>query len=210
MKYKIKDIYYDAVIIRKNNKNTYIRVKDFKIEITTSYFTSQKTIDKLVLNNENKLYKMLNKSVKQKKEDLLFSYLGQKYDIIIVPTVEHIIFDKDKLYANNTKQIEAYLNKKTKEIFISRYEYVLSIFKEIIPHYNLKIRSMKTRWGVCNKRAKTITLNSKLIRYDIEVIDYVIIHELAHLIHFNHSRDFWNLVSKYCPNYKDKRRILKE
>ena len=74
----------------------------------------------------------------------------------------------------------------------------------------LKIRTMKTRWGVYNKLKHSITLNSRLIEYDYEKIDYVIIHELSHVIHFNHSNEFWNLVSKYCPEYKRIRKELKE
>ena len=69
---------------------------------------------------------------------------------------------------------------------------------------------MKTRWGVCNIRDNSVTLNSKLIEYDIEELDYVIIHELSHFIHFNHSKAFWNQVEKYTPNYKQIRKKLKD
>ena len=69
---------------------------------------------------------------------------------------------------------------------------------------------MKTRWGVCNKRDNSVTLNSKLMEFDLEKLDYVIIHELAHFIHFNHSKDFWNLVCKYEPNYKKIRKEMKD
>ena len=61
-----------------------------------------------------------------------------------------------------------------------------------------------------NKANHSITLNSHLIEYDIEKLDYVIIHELSHIIHFDHSKSFWQLVSKYCPNYKKIRKELKE
>ena len=69
---------------------------------------------------------------------------------------------------------------------------------------------MKTRWGVCNRKNLSITINSELIKLDIEKIDYVIIHELAHFIHFNHSINFWNIVAKYCSNYKAIRKSMKE
>lgn len=69
---------------------------------------------------------------------------------------------------------------------------------------------MKTRWGVCNRKDNSVTLNSELIRYEADKLDYVIIHELSHFVHFNHSKNFWNLVSKYCPNYKQARKDLKE
>jgi len=63
---------------------------------------------------------------------------------------------------------------------------------------------------VCNKKNKTVTLNSELIKYSIDKLDYVIIHELSHFIHFNHSKDFWNLVSKYCPRHKEIRKELRD
>ena len=69
---------------------------------------------------------------------------------------------------------------------------------------------MSTRWGVCNRKLKRVTLNSLLIRYPLEALDYVIIHELSHFVHFDHSKEFWNLVSKYCPNYKQLRKEMRD
>ena len=83
------------------------------------------------------------------------------------------------------------------------------MFEENIPYPNLKIRKMKTRWGVCNRKNNNVTLNSELIKYGYDQIDYVITHELSHFVHFNHSKDFWMTVSKYCPNYKKIRKSLK-
>ena len=83
------------------------------------------------------------------------------------------------------------------------------MFEESILLPNLKIRKMKTRWGVCNIKTNNITLNFYLSRYNIECLDYVIIHELAHLLEANHSKKFWNIVSKYCSNYKDIRKKLR-
>ena len=74
----------------------------------------------------------------------------------------------------------------------------------------LKIRKMKTRWGVCNKKTKTITLNSELMKYSIDKLDYVIVHELSHFIYFDHSKNFWKQVEKYCPCYKKIRKELKD
>ena len=95
-------------------------------------------------------------------------------------------------------------------MFKERLDYSYHVFLESIPYPKLKIRTMKTRWGVCNKRDNSVTLNSKLIEYNIEALDYVIIHELSHFVHFNHSKEFWMLVSKYNPNYKQIKKYLKE
>lgn len=203
-------IKYPIKVIRKNNKNTYIRVVSDEICVTTSYFTTDNSINKLIKSNEIAIKKMLTKHVNRKKSDSQISILGKKYDIIIMPIIKNISFDNDKIYIKSKQELTKYLNKYALEIFNKRYEYICNQFNENVPLYRLRQRSMKSKWGVCNKLSKTITLNNHLIEYRIEVIDYVIIHELCHLIHFNHSKLFWSLVSKYCPDYKRLRKELKE
>ena len=68
---------------------------------------------------------------------------------------------------------------------------------------------MKTRWGVNNRGNNTITLNSELLKKDIDLLDYVIIHELCHFYEANHSPRFWAWVSKYYPDYKLARKRLR-
>lgn len=72
----------------------------------------------------------------------------------------------------------------------------------------LGFRSQKTRWGSCTAQGR-VSLNWRLIVAPPEVIDYVVIHELAHLRHHDHSRAFWSLVERYCPNYVESRAWLK-
>ena len=79
-----------------------------------------------------------------------------------------------------------------------------------IPFFTLKIRYMKTRWGVNNLTRHTITLNSELLKKEIDLIDYVIIHELCHFYEANHSPKFWARVSEYYPDYKGARRRLSD
>lgn len=73
----------------------------------------------------------------------------------------------------------------------------------------LSFRSQKTRWGSCNSKGK-ISLNWRLMIAPVEVIDYVIVHELSHLVHYDHSRSFWNLVAQYSPDYKTQKTWLKK
>ena len=108
------------------------------------------------------------------------------------------------------KKFEKWYKVQQQNIFEERLEYNYNLFDEINVCPQLKIRTMKTRWGVYNRVKHSITLNSHLLEYTYEEIDYVIIHELSHVIHFNHSKDFWNLVEKYCPDYKKIRKRLKE
>lgn len=66
---------------------------------------------------------------------------------------------------------------------------------------DLKFREQKTRWGSCSSRG-SLNFNWRLVVFKPEIIDYVIIHELAHLQHMNHSAAFWSLVEKHCPAYE--------
>jgi len=73
----------------------------------------------------------------------------------------------------------------------------------------LEVKAYRARWGSCRHDA-LIQLNWKLIMAPSQVIDYVIVHELSHLVHFNHSPAFWALVASHCPDFKRQRQWLKE
>lgn len=211
MKYLIDNKEYEVVIEKKNNKNLYIRVKaDNKIYVTCNYFTTKNMILKVLDENISSLQKMVKRVEKQTEKDNKFFYLGKSYDIIIKDDIKSVLLTNDKIYTKDLRMLDRWYKEEIIRVFDERYVIVFNNFKEDIKSPILRIRNMKTRWGVYNRRNHTITLNSKLIEFDIEKIDYVIIHELSHIIHFNHSKSFWNLVSKYCKNYKVIRREMKE
>ena len=84
---------------------------------------------------------------------------------------------------------------------------------ELIKETGLKpnkitIKQIKYAWGSCSSK-KNITLNLELIKYSQQAIRYVILHELCHLKYMNHSKDFWNLVEKYMPDYKQIKKEFK-
>lgn len=73
----------------------------------------------------------------------------------------------------------------------------------------VSIREQRTRWGSCSSRGN-LNFNWKLVMAPVEVLDYVVIHELCHMKELNHSSNFWALVGKVCPDYKNYRKWLKE
>ena len=211
MEFVLNGNVYEVVIIKKNNKNLYIRVKeDMKIYVTCGYFTTKSTIKKVLEENKSSLQKMINKMHNEIKDSNKIFYLGQSYDIIIDSNVRSVTILDDKIYTKDKSMLDKWYKDEIIRIFDDRYVYVYNHFNENIKSPILKIRTMKTRYGVYNRMNHTITLNSKLIEFEIEKIDYVIIHELSHIIHFDHSRDFWNLVGKYCKDYKRIRKEMRE
>ena len=210
MSFELDNIVYDVIIQRKNNKNLYIRVKeDMKIYVTCNYFTTKLEIKRILNENKDALRKMVNRINKIKDDNSKFFYLGNSYDIIINENVDKVTILDNKIITKNQKMLDKWYKDEIVRIFDERYVYVFNHFYENIKSPILKIRTVKTRYGVYNRKNHTITLNSKLIEFDIEKIDYVIIHELSHIIHFNHSKSFWNLVSKYCKDYKRIRKEMK-
>ena len=211
MKFEIDNNLYDVIITRKNNKNTYIRVKsDLKIYVTTSYFATKGSIMRLLEKNKTDLKRMIEHQNKELAKQDSFFYLGKKYDIIEVSNQDKVEIVNDTIYVKNKSMLNKWYKEEIIRIFDERYVYNYNRFAEVTKSPILKIRTMKTRWGVYNRGNHTITLNSKLIEFEEEVIDYVIIHELSHIIHFDHSASFWQLVAKYCPNYKIIRKYMKE
>lgn len=208
--YKLDGQTYNVLVVKKNNKNTYIKIKDdMTIYVTTNYLTSKREVKVILDNEKDFLRKALSRTRKKLEKEELFYYLGKKYDIILVP-FENTEVSNGKIFVKDEKILEKWLKKQMKRIFTERLEYNYNLFDEDIPFPKLKIRSMKTRWGVCNKRDNSVTLNSKLIQYSIHEIDYVIIHELSHFVHFDHSREFWETVRLHMPDYKKSVAILKE
>ena len=195
---------------KKTTKNTYIRVKDdLTVYVTTNYFTSDKSIIKLLEKNYNSIVKMVEKQQIKNNNNLNFNYLGKNYDIIYTESID-ILFGTDKVFLNKKLDIDKWYKKQAKVIFKNHLDALYKNFSKSIPYPDLKIRKMTTRWGVCNTKLKTVTLNLELIKRDTKYLDYVIVHELSHLIHPNHSSSFWSLVEENYPNYKKIRKQMKE
>ena len=198
---------YQIEVIRKNNKNTYLRVKDNKIVVTTNYLTSNRTISKLITSNKEFIDRALTKSI-SKSEDTSFKLFDREYDIIY--GFKDTEVDNNKIYTKDEKSLNKYLSLYITNIYSERLDYWYNKCEEDIPVPNLKVRKMTSRWGVCNIKNHNVTLNSELSKYDIKALDYVIVHELSHFIHHNHSKDFWLLVGKYYPKYKEVRKYLRD
>jgi len=115
------------------------------------------------------------------------------------------------LYLNPSKKpiqeiIFSWLQKQARLMLNQELKYWAAVMK--LTPKQFRLSSAKTRWGSCSGK-NAISLNWRLILTPLEVLQYVVIHELAHIAEKNHSIDFWNIVAKFDPNFKLNRKYLK-
>lgn len=202
---------YEVVIERKKIKNMYLRVKeDLKIHITCNNLITKTHIEKFIVDNIEDVKKMIERMKKRVEKKEHFYYLGKKYDIVFLNISKTPELIENKIYAKDMNSINNFVKKNTKILFRERLDYNYEKFNGEIPYPKLVIRKMTRKWGHCNKRDCVVTLNSDLIKYEIDDLDYVIVHELSHLIEFNHSKAFWAQVKKHKPDYLINKKHLKE
>ena len=208
MKVEIDKHILEVFITKKRQKNTYIRVKeDLNIYVTTNYFTTKDDILKLIENNKTSISRMITRQEKKQHKEKEFTYLGKKYNLVLINSKE-ITLGLETILYNNLENLHKWLVKQANSIFLEELNKMYNIFPINIPYPSLTIRKMKTRWGVCNTKTKRVTLNLELIKKDLKYLDYVIVHELAHLVYPNHQYEFWSLVGQVIPNYKELRKEL--
>jgi predicted metal-dependent hydrolase len=142
------------------------------------------------------------------KTDLAYiqSFLKQK-EQWIQAKVEYILNLRAQLPTHSYSEIEKKKMKiRAKSFILDRLNHWSVIMN--IRYQNFRLSSAKTRWGSCSNK-NTISINWKLILAPLEVLDYVVIHELAHVKEKNHAKAFWNLVQTFDPNYKHHRQWLR-
>lgn len=197
----------EVIVERKRIKNIYFRInEDKQIYVTCPKYVSTIEIDHLLKENIKSLERMYKKVVKHDSEKEHILFLGKELDFV---QYKKIMFDENTAFGPSVDEVNAYLEKHSLKFFQERMDIYLPSYGNI-PKFRLRIRKMKSRWGVCNKSSMTVTLNTLLIHKKPYLIDYVICHELAHFYHMDHSQDFWKCVEEHFPRYKEARKELRD
>jgi predicted metal-dependent hydrolase len=160
------------------------------------------------LNNINELNDDLYLPISNINSPLQFTYLGKPYVKVFDESVKGVVIEDGFIYAKNESTFDKWYKNECIKVFSDRINFIVNYFDNI-PKFSLRIRNMKTRWGVNNVTRRIITLNSELLKKDVSLIDYVIIHELCHFYEANHSSRFWKQVEKRYPKYKEARKRMK-
>ena len=141
-------------------------------------------------------------------------YLGSLYPLKIDNnSIEPISFNGQMFTITNVNKerislsLKSWYKKRFIEVALPRLSYFSDKYK--LKVNQVRVKEQKTLWGSCSSK-NNINLNYLLIMAPMKVIDYVIVHELVHTIHKNHSAKFWQKVETIMPNYKDARYWLKE
>ena len=229
-----EQLYYESIkytLIRERIKNTYIQIKDGKVFVKAPRSASINYIEKLLEEKKNWILKKLEEQSKTIKAQLNYqdgdkiSVLGKTYTLRILYNNNKrskIYSDSQHVYCEFNKEIQQLSNaekeKIPKKLIEKYYRYIAT--QEVFPAIEdlqkrtglypseCNIKNLKATWGICSSKRK-ISINLNLMAYSRHAIEYVCLHELCHLKYMNHSKDFWNLVEHYMPDYKLAKKELK-
>lgn len=190
---------------KTKNKHTYFRFRNGQFYVNAGRFFKENDAIKWVEANG---YKLVNKSktnnLNMESNDTYI--LGIKYNLTDCNSC--IVLDKEIFFEDKED-----LEQKLKKLFLNLVTERVRYYEQLmgVKPYKIRVQNMKTRLGSNSKRTHTLNFSTKLMSYSIPIIDSVVVHELAHYFVFNHSDKFYNVVYKYCPQYKYYRKcILKE
>ena len=225
MKLYVADI--EVELVRKNIKNMHLYVlrPDGKIRVSAPLRLSEDKIKAFILSRLDWI-KNQKKIIESEPRNKPLSYSsGEKIIIFGLPYTLNVIEGSKSgfffykgiatLYCkrgSTSEQKEAIVDKALREAL---YEKIEPLFKKWEEITNLKpssyqIKKMKTRWGTCNTATKKIWINFELVRKSDICIEYVILHELAHLRVPNHGNDFVYIMNYYMPSWEKIREELNE
>ena len=213
----------DVKIVRKDVKNITLKVRpNGEAILTTPKAASDEHIKFIIKKRAKWIAKKREffASFKTPQKEYVsgedFRYLGRSYRLKVVQSEEECVklqrgyielFVKDK---SNLKRKENLVYEWYHEKAMLYFFNILQEFNKIVKQdiKSVKIRQMKTRWGSCNPYKSYINLNIELIKKPRACIEYVVFHELVHLLHPDHSKKFYDYLTLYMPDWQKRKEIL--
>jgi hypothetical protein len=213
-------------IIRKQKlKRVYLKVNnDLSVEVSANNSVSIKVIDDFV-NSKITWIKSSIKKIESKNRTKVglesqLLYLGGHYPVHFKPGYSdssysiHIEKNKVIVVAQDECMSESFYKLLDKFYKVEAKRIILPIVgcwaakMQVVPN-KISFRKNKSRWGSCSWQ-NNLSLNFLLMKLPVKTIEYIVVHELAHITHKNHSKSFWSLVEIFLPDYLERRKILRE
>lgn len=205
---------------KRRNRNMYLRVEeDGSIHVTCPYGVGEKDIQAFIYEKQDWILRTMRKQsthvnhIKTGSDGKEATWLGKTYPVVFYSSKQsHMVVEENRivfyLKTNTKKEVERIFykeaNKKLQELVEGfRVEWDWHICKEhFLAYPRIKYRYMVSQWGNCKPSRSEIVLSSRLIHFPVESLEYVLLHEYVHFLVPNHSKKFYNIVSKYMPEYK--------
>jgi len=211
----------DVILKSKRRTLSLCVMKDGTVVVRAPVKAKDLDIEKFIVQKQNWLAEKLSIIISNRTNynDIInykrFLYLGQRCGLKYDSSIKKIILGDDNQILIPIKLDQQKLLKSIKSWYLSEAKKVLknrsgeiSDKLKLYPT-EIKISNSKGRWGACNSK-NIISYNWRLIMLPPDIIDYVIVHELCHMIEFNHSKKFWDLVTAFMQNAKVRRNKIKE
>ena len=208
-------------LTRSKRKTVALYIRDGNIEVRAPNRMPKREIEKFITEKEKWILKNINlqRQCENRRESFHLSYggsvtcRGTPRMITAIPG-KRVDFDDERFYMpsglaeGEIKKacIKAY-KMVAKRDLTEKTDYFAQQLS--VAPTAVKINSAKSRWGSCSAK-KSINYSWRLIMADDEVIDYVVVHELAHILELNHSNRFWAIVESIIPDYRERKKRLKE
>lgn len=182
---------------------------------------SPKRIEEIVQSKldwiNNKIYDSKKYNIVPSKKEFVngesLLYLGQLYNLTVSSEeFDDVIFENEfRISKKNQQEANAIFKTWYKKQALSTVERLAKIYSEKlgVKYNQLKLSDMKYRWGSCTPKGN-ININWRIIKAPMYVIEYLVVHELSHMLEPNHSANFWNIVSVQIPDYENAKKWLKQ
>jgi predicted metal-dependent hydrolase len=216
-----KDIHIDH-LIRSNRRTAALEInREGELIVRIPKDTTARQVEDLLREKESWIKTKQAKALQLREENPAhkyvqgeqFLYLGESYPLVIVAAQDQALILKDAFYLDSGTDHQAKNN--FESWYRTRARQVISERAAILARNNgytysrLRVTSAKTRWGSCGSK-RSLNFTWRIIMAPIEIVDYVVVHELVHLEYRNHSRQFWRRVADIQPDYKQHRSWLTE
>lgn len=216
-----------VAIENRHNRNMYLRVKSSgDVFLTCPSYVSRSEAMRFLSEKEDWLAMALNH---MKEKNMMLRYGGDDGKAVIFGRELPAIYVSDycqRVELENDRVVYYLRERNAEEEFRLFYKEAAEILLELIqterqkwdrlicienslPFPEIRVRYMTSRWGSCTPIKNKISISSRLIHFPRACLSYVLLHEYAHLLVQNHSRDFYAVVERYMPDYRDYRSMLK-
>lgn len=209
-------------LIRSNRKTAALEVnREAELIVRVPTFTTAQQVEELIREKESWIKSMQAKAMRLREENPAhkyvqgehFLYLGEFYPLVIVANQDQALILKGAFYldggnGHQAKNIfEDWYRTRARQVISERAASLA--WKNGFTYSRLRITSAKFRWGSCGSK-RSLNFSWRIVMAPLEIVDYVVVHELVHLEYRNHSRQFWRRVADIHPDYRQHRNWLTE